>query len=64
VLFVSPSGSLVESNRVYPYGEKWMADYGTSNDQKFTTYTRQDDHYTDEVATPWRGTTSTAMVPS
>jgi len=49
VLFVSPSGSLVESNRVYPYGEKWMADYGTSNDQKFTTYTRQDDHYTDEV---------------
>src|SRR5207247_9779939 len=26
-----------------------MADYGTSNDQKFTTYTRQDDHYTDEV---------------
>src|SRR5437773_3928487 len=49
VLFVSPSGSLVESNRVYPYGEKWMADYGTGNDQKFTTYTRQDDHYTDEV---------------
>ena len=26
-----------------------MADYGTSNDQKFTTYTRQNDHYTDEV---------------
>ena len=49
MLFVSPSGSLVESNRVYPYGEKWMADYGTSNDQKFTTYTRQNDHYTDEV---------------
>ena len=49
MLFVSPSGSLVESNRVYPYGEKWMANYGTSNDQKFTTYTRQDDHYTDEV---------------
>jgi len=46
---VSPSGSLVESNRVYPYGEKWMADYGTSNDQKFTTYARQNDHYTDEV---------------
>ena len=41
-----------------------MADYGTSNDQKFTTYTRQNDHYTDEVDYAMMGITFTAMLRS
>ena len=59
VLFVSPSGSLVESNRVYPYGEKLITAPATIRSSRpiraRTTTTPM------KWTTPWRGTTSTAM---
>ena len=41
VLTVSPSGTVLETNRVLPYGEIWSSFTSSSNDQKFTTYDRE-----------------------
>jgi len=40
VILMNSSGTVVENNRVFPYGEIWQSFTGSTNDQKFTTYLR------------------------
>jgi RHS repeat-associated protein len=41
VLLMSSTGSVIENNRVFPYGELWSAETGSPNQQNFTTYLRE-----------------------
>jgi RHS repeat-associated protein len=40
VLLMSSNGTVLETNRVLPYGELWSSFANSTNDQKFTTYDR------------------------
>lgn len=41
VLMLDANGTVVHNNRVFPFGEDWQST-GSGNDQKFTTYQRDD----------------------
>src|SRR5438093_753533 len=41
VLALTGSGTVLENNRVLPFGELWNSESGSPNDQKFTTYDRE-----------------------
>src|SRR5438094_8524268 len=40
VLALTGSGTVLENNRVLPFGELWNPESGSPNDQKFTNYDR------------------------
>src|SRR5438094_9276124 len=40
VLALTGSGTVLENNRVLPFGELWNSESGSPNDQKFTSYIR------------------------
>ena len=40
VLMLAGSGTVLENNRVLPFGELWSSQTASANDQKFTTYLR------------------------
>lgn len=40
VLTFTANGSVIENNRTLPYGEPWLGETGSTNDEKFTTYVR------------------------
>jgi RHS repeat-associated protein len=40
VLLLNTSGTVIENNRTFPYGEPWLPDTASTNDKRFTTYHR------------------------
>ena len=40
ILVMNSNGTILENNRVLPYGESWQSDLASINDKKFTTYER------------------------
>jgi len=47
VLLMSSAGTVIENNRVLPYGELWSNFVDSTNEQKFTTYDRGDPQQAD-----------------
>src|SRR5207247_10457731 len=40
VLVLAGTGTVLENNRVLPFGELWSSEASSANDQKFTSYLR------------------------